>query len=116
MAIKMHIEKNAPMLWRMWPKDIYIFYWDIYPPLKMDYLKKWTDDFWIVPICFIHNRQIKIFWIHVGHNARALIFVLGMMKQHKQGELENLMIYIFSFIQKCQQKDGQFINYIDFKE
>ncbi len=109
-------EITRPMLWsNVAGRYINLLTETFVPPLKMDYLKKMTDDFGLFQFASFTTPN-KDFGYTLDDNARALIVCSWMMKQNKTKELEDLLGIYFRFVKKCQQKDGTFINYIDFKD
>lgn len=114
---KMH--KNAyaatrPMLWsNVAEKYTSLLTRTVIPFLKLDHLHAMTDDFGLFQFAKL-SAPNKAFGYTLDDNARALIFCSWQIQQTKTKELEKLITIYLSFIQKCQQPDGSFINYIDF--
>jgi len=88
--------------------EIYKKYMDInleYPKLKLDHLKRLTDDYGIVQ--FANNTIPNMeYGYSMDDNARALIVAVN------EGEDELAEIYL-NFIRKNQKEDGSFYNYVN---
>lgn len=87
---------------------IYKKYMDInlkYPKLKLDHLRKLTDDYGIIQ--FANNTIPNMeYGYSMDDNARALIVAFN------EGE-DNLAEIYLNFIRKNQKEDGSFYNYIN---
>lgn len=117
--LKMHqnaYQKTRPMLW----SNVVVEYLDllermVVPTLKLDHLINMTDDFGLFQFASLSVPN-KDFGYTLDDNARALIVCSWLIKQAKTSKLEALIKLYLSFIKKCQQKDGSFINYIGFND
>lgn len=76
----------------------------VLPPLNLTHLTDMTDDFGLFQFARL-NTPNKKYGYTLDDNARALVICSWL--NHP-----SLKIYL-KFIQKCQQSDGTFINYID---
>jgi len=109
-------EKTRSMLWSNVAKQyIDLFNRTIIPTLKTDHLQRMTDDFGIFQFAS-NTTPNKQYGYTLDDNARALIACLGFTKQEQTKEIVSLISIYFSYIQKCQLKDGSFINYISFDD
>ena len=105
-------EKTRPMLWStVAEKYIKRLSYSIIPNLNLDHLKNMTDDFGLFQFA-IFSTPNKDFGYALDDNARALIICSWLIKQYKLKDVLSLMQIYFTFIQKCQQENGLFINYI----
>jgi len=109
-------EKTRPMLWSNIAKQyLALLNRPIVPPLKLDHLRKMTDDFGLFQFAE-GSVPDKDSGYTLDDNARALIFCSWMVQKEATQELIALMQTYLTFIKKCQLEDGSFINYISFKE
>lgn len=87
----------------------------IIPTLNIDHLTKMTDDNGLFQFAKL-NIPDKNFGYTLDDNARALAVCSWLMKKKPTKELKSLMKIYLTFIKKCQQPDGTFINYISFSQ
>ncbi len=108
-------EKTRYMLWsNVAEKYISLLKTTFLPSLKLDHLLRMTDEFGLFQ--FAHGTlPHKDFGYTLDDNARALIVSTWLFKNSPSKELESLREVYFNFIKLCFQKDGTFINYIDYK-
>lgn len=86
----------------------------VIPPLKLDHLRKMTDNFGLFQFASLTVPN-KTHGYTLDDNARALILCSWLIQKNYSKELEALINVYFKFIKKCQQQDGSFINYINYK-
>ena len=83
-----------------------------YDPIKLDHLKNLTTDFGIIQFSKINIPDLNSGYT-LDDNARALIAMCHFHKFHPDKEnLKSIIVYL-NFIDRCQTKDGSFINFID---
>lgn len=108
---KMHkkaYEITRPMLWTNVAKQYTnLLSRNIIPPLNLDHLEKMTDKVGLFQFS-LRDEPNKSFGYTLDDNARALILA------NQLGKTKLANIYL-KFLKKCQQSDGGFINYIDYK-
>lgn len=86
----------------------------LWPAIKLNHLKKMTDNFGLFQFAQIDTSN-KDFGYTIDDNARALIACSWIInKGQKKGVLSLIKIYL-NFIEKCQNPDGSFTNYLDYK-
>lgn len=83
-----------------------------YPPLNLSHLKNLTTPLGVIQFSKISKPDISSGYT-LDDNARALIVMcLHYSLYHKNEDLSYIHTYL-SFIERCQQPKGDFINYID---
>lgn len=85
------------------------------PPINLNHLDKMTTNFGMIQF-----SKISMPDMHSGYtlddNARALIAICMHYELFRnKSNLDRIAIYL-SFIKKCQQINGRFLNYLDEKE
>jgi len=86
----------------------------VLPPLKLNHLKKMTDNFGLFQFAQL-NKPNTDFGYTLDDNARALIVCCQLLKQkHSTTNVKKLLATYLSFIECCQQEDGSFVNYIEY--
>jgi glycosyltransferase involved in cell wall biosynthesis len=112
---KMHkraYELTRPMLWSNVANEYSkLLRQHILPAVDLTHLLNMTDQFGLFQFAAL-DKPNKEFGYTLDDNARALVICswLAWSKDPKTGDL--ISIYL-KFIEKCQQPDGSFINYID---
>lgn len=116
---QMHINaynKTRYMLWsNVAEKYINLLKKTFLPSLKFDHLLRMTDEFGLFQFANGITPR-KDFGYTLDDNARALIVCSWLMRQNKTKELESLIEIYFVFLKKCLQKNGTFVNYIEYRE
>lgn len=114
---KMHLnayEKTRFMLWNNVSKKYFtLLEGSILPSIKLNHLYRMTDEFGLFQFASFSTPN-KVHGYTLDDNARALILCSQLIKQKYSNKLKTLIDIYFSFIKKCQQKDGSFINYVNF--
>ena len=84
---------------------------DRYPPLKLDHLRRLTDDVGIIQhaICSVPDRRHGY---SLDDNARALIVALKHHRLSREVESLDLAYRYLSFIRYAQAPDGRFRNFL----
>ena len=82
------------------------------PPITLDHLKKMTTDTGIIQFSKLNNPDIKSGYT-IDDNARALIAACMHYQLLGKDEVLVLIDKYLSFIEFCQQPDGDFLNYVD---
>jgi len=109
-------KKTRYMLWSNVAKNyINLLSETMVPILKIDHLIHMTDHFGLFQFASF-SKPNKDFGYTLDDNARALILCSWLLKQTYTKDLVNLIEIYVAFINKCQHKDGSFINYIGFKD
>jgi glycosyltransferase involved in cell wall biosynthesis len=85
------------------------------PVFKLDHLYRMTNEFGIFQFA-TKTTPNKAFGYTLDDNTRALILCSWILKKSYSKKLEDLINIYFNFVEKCFQKNGSFINYIDFKD
>jgi glycosyltransferase involved in cell wall biosynthesis len=81
-------------------------------PVKVDHLKKLTDDFGILQFAVLHNPD-PAWGYTLDDNARALVAVCWYYKIAPNEDLEALCKIYLDFIERAAKDSGRFINYFD---
>lgn len=82
------------------------------PELKLDHIKKMTDEFGMFQFCKL-NRPDPNSGYTLDDNARALIALCQDYKHTRDIEdLKYISIYL-NFLAYCQVAEGKFLNYVD---
>lgn len=106
-------KKTRPMLWsNVATKYLDLLERMVVPTLKLDHLKKMTDNFGLFQFAHFSTPD-KDFGYTLDDNARALIACSWLIKQSYSTQLETFIKTYLSFIKYCQLQNGSFINYID---
>ncbi len=85
------------------------------PKVNLDHLNKMTTDVGIIQFSNIGHPDINSGYT-LDDNARALIVICKHYQLYGYKEdLKSIECYL-SFIEKCQNKDGTFVNYLDRNE
>ncbi len=83
-----------------------------YPPIKLNHLKNMTTNLGILQFCKVSDPDSSSGYT-LDDNARALIAMcLHYRSFQKSSDLPYINTYL-TFIERCQNKSGTFINYID---
>ncbi len=81
-------------------------------PIKIDHLKKLTDDFGIFQFATLHNPDPN--WGYtLDDNARALVAFSLYSDLEPKAEVEPLIKIYLNFIERSSKDAGGFINYFD---
>jgi glycosyltransferase involved in cell wall biosynthesis len=83
-----------------------------YDPIKLDHLKKLTTEFGIIQFSQFNVPDLNSGYT-LDDNARALIAMCNYHALYPDKENLKLIAIYLKFIERCQTKDGSFINYID---
>jgi len=79
-------------------------------PIKIDHLKKLTDDFGVLQFASLHNPDPK--WGYtLDDNARALVVLCWYNTLQSSTEIESMLDILFDFIERASKDTGGFINY-----
>lgn len=112
---QMHLnayKKTRYMLWSNVAKEyISLLEQTMLPTINNNHLEKMTDNFGLFQFAS-YALPNKKFGYTLDDNARALILCSWLIKQNYTKKLNDLTNIYFSFVKKCLQKDGSFINYI----
>lgn len=83
------------------------------PKINLSHVKNMTTDFGILQFSKLSKPDINSGYT-LDDNARALIAMCQHYKKHRSEEtLRYIKIYL-DFIEFCQNKDGRFLNYVDY--
>ncbi len=81
-------------------------------PIKIDYLKKLTDEFGLLQFADLNNPNPR--WGYtLDDNARALVAMCWYDKKYPSQENQFLLDTYMKFIERSQKHDGGFNNYFD---
>lgn len=84
------------------------------PAINLDHFKKLTTDFGMIQFSKI-NKPDRESGYTLDDNARAMIAMCQHFEITKnKADLHYIDLYL-NFIQFCQQADGRFLNYVDYK-
>jgi glycosyltransferase involved in cell wall biosynthesis len=109
-------EKTRRMLWSNVAEEyIDLLTRTVIPPFKIDHLSAMTDKLGLFQFASLAKPN-KEFGYTLDDNVRALILCSWLIKQNHSKTISALIAVYFSFIKKCFQEDGSFINYIGFKD
>lgn len=107
--------QTRPMLWSNVASEyLMLLQRMVVPILKLDHLTRMTDDFGLFQFAHLTTPN-KEFGYTIDDNARALIFCSWYLKEQQSPEIEKLLTIYLYFLKKCQQPDGSFLNYIEYK-
>jgi glycosyltransferase involved in cell wall biosynthesis len=108
-------DKTRPMLWNNVAKK-YTNLLDrtIIPPINLRHLYKMTDSVGLFQFGKL-NIPNKDLGYTLDDNARALIVCSWLTRQKYSKKIQSLTKKYLTFIEKCQQKNGSFINYLGYK-
>jgi len=107
---------TRPMLWSNVAEEyLTLLERMVVPAIKIDHLVSMTDDFGLFQFATLTVPN-KDSGYTLDDNARALIACSWLIKQTYTKELETLLKLYLIFIEKCQLKDGSFVNYIGFND
>lgn len=114
---KMHLaafNATRPMLWsNVASQYSNLLTQAVLPPINLAHLKKMTDSFGLFQFA-VFTTPDKNSGYTLDDNARALIVCNQLtMYPHKSRGLNRLISIYLSFIRKCQQSNGTFLNYLD---
>lgn len=87
----------------------------VLPPLKLNHLKRMTDDFGLFQFANVANPN-KEFGYTLDDNARALIVCSWMAWYGFKGRVSSLVKIYLSFLEHCQDDQGTFINYVAYTD
>lgn len=113
---KMHLaafNTTRPMLW----SSVALQYSNllaqaVLPPINLDHLKKMTDSFGLFQFA-VFTTPDKNSGYTLDDNARALIVCNQLAAHsHQPRGINRLTSIYLNFINKCQQPDGTFLNYL----
>lgn len=83
------------------------------PEINLSHIKNMTTDFGILQFSKLNKPDIASGYT-LDDNARAMIAMCQHYKKHKDpAALHYIKIYL-DFIEFCQNKDGRFLNYVDY--
>jgi glycosyltransferase involved in cell wall biosynthesis len=84
-----------------------------WPDIDLSHVRRCTTEIGMVQFCDINEPDLNSGYT-LDDNARALV-ALVMVAALQQGEVPGLQLMktYLNFIERCQQADGSFINYID---
>jgi glycosyltransferase involved in cell wall biosynthesis len=85
------------------------------PELNLHHLYKMTDDFGLFQFAN-YTKPNRKYGYTLDDNARALILCSWLIKEKYTKKLDKHINIYLNFIKTCQQEDGSFINYINYKE
>lgn len=112
---KMHREAyriTRPMLWSNVAKQYSMLLKQyILPKVNLKHLSAMTDDYGLYQFAKL-DKPNKHYGYTLDDNARALVICCWLVNSDNK-DVEILMKTYLQFIQKCQQSDGKFVNYID---
>ncbi len=109
-------KKTRSMLWGNVVKEYLVLLERmIVPKIKIDHLLNMTDDFGLFQFADL-SAPNKDFGYTLDDNARALIACSWLTKQSEMPELKTLIRLYLTFIKRCQNENGFFINYIDYAD
>ncbi len=112
-----HLARNAykktrPMIWStVAEKYTNLLARNIVPPINLHHLYEMTDHVGLFQFAQL-TAPNKSAGYTLDDNARALIACSWLMKIKYGKKISTLIDTYFSFIKKCQLRDGTFINYI----
>ena len=85
------------------------------PEFNLNHIKKMTTDFGMIQFAKI-NQPDRESGYTIDDNARAMVAIAGHYQLTKDtSDLKYIGIYL-NFIEFCQQADGKFLNYVDYKK
>lgn len=82
------------------------------PIVQLDHIQSLTDDVGMIQFSKISNPDIDTGYT-LDDNARALIAICQHYDLTKEYDNLNLIQKYLDFIDRCQQTDGSFLNYVD---
>ena len=105
--------QTRPMLWsNVAYKYSELLKQYILPVVNLTHLNNMTDDFGLFQFAKL-DKPSKEFGYTLDDNARALV-ICSWMASNSSESLELQIMKYLLFIRRCQQKDGSFINYLDY--
>jgi glycosyltransferase involved in cell wall biosynthesis len=110
-------EKTRPMLWgTVAAKYTNLITRTIVPPLNLQHLIKMSDNIGLIQFSTLSEPN-KDSGYTLDDNARALIVCSWLLNDpNHSAKLSGLIQTYFTFLKKCQNKDGSFINYIGYSD
>jgi glycosyltransferase involved in cell wall biosynthesis len=115
MAINAY-DKTRTMLWsNVAKKYTNLLIRTIVPPVNLHHLYKMTDDTGLFQFAILSVPN-KDFGYALDDNVRALIACSWLIEKKYNKKILSMINIYFEFMQRCQKKDGTFINYIGFDD
>ena len=82
------------------------------PSIKLDHIKLMTTNIGIIQFSIINQPDIRTGYT-LDDNARALVAICMHFEQTKDELCIPFILTYLNFIKFCQQKQGEFLNYVD---
>lgn len=109
-------EATRPMIWEsVAQRYLRLLKQNIIPAINLKHLKTMTDDFGIFQFANL-TKPNRDYGYTLDDNARSLIVCSKLIKKSFSQDLLKLMAIYFNFIKKCQDKHGNFVNYLNYPE
>lgn len=85
------------------------------PKINLSHVKNMTTDFGMLQFSKLGKPDINSGYT-LDDNARALIAMCQYYKKHRHEDVLGYIKIYLDFIDFCQNKDGRFLNYVDYKK
>ncbi len=82
------------------------------PSIKLDHIKLMTTNIGIIQFSIINQPDIRTGYT-LDDNARALVAICMHFEQSKDEQCIPFILTYLNFIKSCQQRQGEFLNYVD---
>lgn len=108
-------KKTRPMLWSNVAKEyVNILITPKVPPIKLDHLIRMTDTVGLFQFAE-YEKPNTAFGYTLDDNARALVFCSRYIYKENSPAVRKLIATYLSFINRCQNENGVFTNYLEYK-